>query len=356
MDLEKYRFKQGTCKGKNVIWIAFPYSVKLKDDLKRRFPSARWSVTNKMWYLTDLPSVRSVLNIKQREEVGEFYKSKILPVNQQALNSFIHQLKLKAYSRNTIRIYVAEFTHLLELLKNKNVDELTSEQLKSYFLYCINSLGMKEAKMNGKINAVKFYYEKVLHQPRMFFDIPRPKKPQVLPKMLSKSEIKKIFNQIENRKHLLMLKLCYGMGLRVSEVVNLKIHHIDSSRMQVLIGGAKGKKDRYVNLPESVLGLLREYYLEYKPKDWLFEGQYGGQYSARSVQAVFKKAMKKANIHKQIGIHGLRHSYATHLLESGADLRFIQELLGHNSIKTTQVYTHVTNTSKSKVKSPLDSL
>lgn len=145
------------------------------------------------------------------------------------------------------------------------------------------------------------------------------------------------------------------MGLRVGEVVNLKISDIDSDRMQVLIAAAKGKKDRYVNLPESVLALLRSYYKSYKPKKWLFEGQYGGQYSIRSVQAVFKNAMKKAGINKQIGIHGLRHSYATHLLESGADLRFIQELLGHNSIKTTQTYTHVTNCSKIKIKSPLDS-
>ncbi len=146
------------------------------------------------------------------------------------------------------------------------------------------------------------------------------------------------------------------MGLRVSEIVNIKIEDIDSENMRVLIRGAKGKKDRYTNLPVSVLEPMREYYKMFKPSQWLFEGQYGGQYALRSVQAVFKNAMKKAKINKTIGIHGLRHSYATHLIESGADIRFIKDLLGHNSIKTTQIYTHVTDISKSQIKSPLDSL
>ena len=126
--------------------------------------------------------------------------------------------------------------------------------------------------------------------------------------------------------------------------------------MLVLIAGAKGKKDRYTNLPESILALLRSYYKEYRPKDFLFEGQYGGAYTVRSVQSVFKQAMRKSKINKSIGVHGLRHSYATHLMESGADIRFLQELLGHNSIKTTQIYTHITDVSKAKVKSPLDFL
>ena len=190
----------------------------------------------------------------------------------------------------------------------------------------------------------------------MFFDIPRPKKPLTLPKMLGKSEVKKILQVTKNQKHAMALQLCYGMGLRVSEVVNLRVEDIDSQRMVVHIISAKGKKDRYVPLPASVLPKLREYYIKYRPKDYLLEGQYGGRYSIGSVQQVFKKAMKKAGINKRIGVHGLRHSYATHLLEAGADMRFIQELLGHNSIKTTQVYTKVTPRSLSNIKSPIDSL
>lgn len=215
---------------------------------------------------------------------------------------------------------------------------------------------MAERKMNGKINAIKFFFEQVLHRPKMFFDIPRPKKPTTLPKLLSRTEVKKIVRVTINLKHNIAIQLYYGMGLRVSELVNLKLEDVDSKRMMVRISVAKGKKDRYVPLPESILPKLREYYIAYKPKLYLFEGQYGGPYAKSSLQQVFKNALRKAGIKKTIGIHGLRHSYATHLLESGADMRFVQELLGHNSIKTTQLYTKVTPRSISKIKSPLDSL
>ena len=146
------------------------------------------------------------------------------------------------------------------------------------------------------------------------------------------------------------------MGLRVSEVVNIKITDIDSENMQVFIEKAKGKKDRYANLPQTILLELRNYYKQYKPEKYLFEGQYGGTYSVRSVQKVFKDALKKAKINKDIGIHGLRHSFATHLLDNGTDVKFIQELLGHNDIKTTLRYLHVSEQSLKKVKSPLDAL
>jgi len=355
MNLNHYKFLPDIHRDKNIIWIKFPYNQALIDALRFRFPSARWSRSKKSWYLPDLMSIRSVLVMDKPEEHLKYMQS-IHANNRDAFELYYNQLKLKAYSANTIRMYLAEFAHLLQIIKHYPVDDLSHKRLKDYFLYCVKVLKMRESKMNGKINAIKFYYEKVKHQPKMFFDIPRPKKPAKLPKMLSKKEIKRLFKQVKNTKHLLILKLCYGMGLRVSEIVNLKIEDIDSQRMQVLIAGAKGKKDRYVNLPESVLDSLRTYYRVYKPNHWLFEGQYGGAYSSRSVQAIFKKAMLNAGIKKKIGIHGLRHSYATHLLESGADLRFIQQLLGHFSIKTTQVYTHVSKSALNNIKSPLDSL
>lgn len=187
-------------------------------------------------------------------------------------------------------------------------------------------------------------------------EIPRPKKPYTLPKVLSSQDVAKLFEVTTNHKHRLLLKLCYGMGLRVSEIINLKISHIDSHRMQVLIAAAKGKKDRYVTLPDSVLEEMRDYYLAYQPKNYLFEGQYGEQYSVRSAQCVFHNAMHKAHINKPFGIHSLRHSYATHLLEYGTDISLIQQLLGHNNLKTTQIYTHVSQRNLMKVKSPLDSI
>ena len=206
------------------------------------------------------------------------------------------------------------------------------------------------------MNALKFLYEQVLHREKYFFEIPRPQRPEKLPKVLNENEIKRLFKATTNSKHRMILMLTYGMGLRVSEVVHLKIRDIDSKRMQVLIEAAKGKKDRYVNLPQSILKELRAYYLAYKPVKYLFEGQYGGQYTIRSVQAVFKTAMKHAKINKRVGVHGLRHSYATHLLEAGTDMVFIQNLLGHNSMKTTQIYAKVGRKEIQNVKSPLDKL
>ena len=334
MNFKYYTFQPDSHKNKAIISIKFTYTQHLKDELKKRFPSAKWSQSKKYWYLPDLSAVRKELGLSKKDNIAKSL-AKIDSVNQQALIKFKEQLHLKAYSENTVRMYISEFTHLLVLLKHHPVNNLTQDRLRDYFLYCVQKLKMKERKMNGKINAIKFYFEHVLHQHQMFFDIPRPKKPQTLPKMLSKKQIQKLFEQVTNPKHLLILKLTYGMGLRVSEVVHIKLSDIDSQRMQVLIAGAKGKKDRYTNLPETILESLRDYYKMYMPKTWLFEGQYGGQYSKASVQAIFRRAMKKAKINKKIGVHGLRHSYATHLLESGADLRFIQELLGHHAIKTT---------------------
>ena len=355
MDFLKYTYQKAQHRGKKIILIGFKYDQKLQEDLRKRFPSAKWSKTKSSWYLPDLPSVRKALFVAQ-EQLTDRALLKIDPVNRQAYLLLHEQLKLKQYSSNTIKQYLSEFLHLLILLKAFSVEALTPKRLKDYFLYCLKEEKMGERKMNGKINAIKFYFEQVLHRPKMFFDIPRPKKPQTLPKTLSKKEVKRIIAATTNLKHSVALQLCYGMGLRVSEVVNLKVADVDSERMVVYIKGAKGKKDRVVPLPVSILPLLRRYYLDYRPTTYLLEGQYGGQYSKASTQNIFKTAMRKARVYKRVGIHGLRHSYATHLLEAGADMRFIQELLGHNSIKTTQIYTKVTPRSLSNIASPLDTL
>lgn len=177
-----------------------------------------------------------------------------------------------------------------------------------------------------------------------------------MPKHISPQDVKRLFDHTPNLKHNTMLRLCYGMGLRVSELVALKVQDIDSANMQVQLRRAKGKKDRYVPLPTSILEQLRTYFKEYRPKEHLFEGQYGGAYTARSAQAVFKQALNRAGINKDIGIHSLRHSYATHLLEAGTDMAFIQKLLGHANIKTTLLYAEVTNARLGQIKSPLDNL
>lgn len=268
---------------------------------------------------------------------------------------------MKAYSPSTLKTYRNEFAQLLYLLKANPVDDLSADRLRSYFLYCINTFKISENTLHSRINALKFYFEQVLHREKFFFEIPRPKKPSILPKVINPKDIKKLFAVITNLKHNTMLKLCYGMGLRVSEIVTIKLTDDDSKNMQVFIECAKEKKAeasdrRYANLSESILEQLRAYFLEYRPKKYLFEGQYGDQYGLRSVQQVFKRALSKSGINKEIGIHGLRHSFATHLLETGTDIKFIQELLGHNDSKTTLRYTHVSDKSLKNLKSPLDNL
>ncbi|PQA90788.1 integrase [Chryseobacterium piscicola] len=353
-DPEIFHFEIGTHHGKNIIWVKFPYK-KESIALLKKYSKPKWSQSQKSWYVADSKNYRKLLGL-EFSVVGKEAITKIAPENWQQFQKFINQLKLKAYSENTIRTYSVEFAQLLYVLKSHPVESMTEERLKSYFLYCIEKLNISENHLQSRINAIKFYFEQVLHRQKMFIDIPRPKKPLLLPKALNTAEISKIIAATENSKHQLILKMCYGMGLRVSEIVNIKIEDIDSKAMRVLIARTKGKKDRYVNLPESIIEELRQYYKCYQPKIYLFEGQFGGKYSVRSAQSVFKIAMNKAGIRKTVGIHSLRHSYATHLLELGTDISLIQKLLGHNDIKTTLIYTNVTDKHTRNVKSPLDSL
>lgn len=353
-DLRLFNFKEGIHRDKNVIWIGFPKDFTLVNMLKS-VAKAKWSQSQKSWYVTDNNIYRELFGL-DKKIVGKEVLLKIHPNNLAEFVKYQNQLILKGFSQNTIRVYSLEFAQLLYVIKSFPICDMTKEKLQSYFLYCHLELNLSENQIHSRMNAVKFYFEKVLHQNKIFFDIPRPKKPLLLPKYLNTNEIKKLIAVTINPKHKLILQLCYGMGLRISEIVNIKIEHVDSHAMKVLIACAKGKKDRYVNLPQSILHDLREYYKAFLPQIYLFEGQTGGQYSIRSAQSVFKNAMNKAGIRKKVGIHSLRHSSATHLLEMGTDISHIQKLLGHNDIKTTLNYTHIADRTISKVQSPLDHL
>ena len=201
--------------------------------------------------------------------------------------------------------------------------------------------------------------EQVLKRERFFWDIPRPKKPLLLPKLLNEKELSKLFNALENKKHKAMLFTAYSAGLRVSEIVNLKIADIDSGRMQIMVANAKGKKDRYVNLSPVLLDILRKYIVEYKPspKIYLFESEQTlTAYPTRTIQQIFSNAKQKAGIRKEVGIHSLRHSFATHLLDKGTDIKYIKDLLGHFNIKTTERYLHVSKKQLVNIVSPFDDL
>jgi site-specific recombinase XerD len=281
----------------------------------------------------------------------------ISAVNQHVLPAMEERLRLKAYSASTIRTYINEMSQLLQALGSISADELKPVHLKRYLVYCFERLHLKENTLHSRINALKFYYEQVLGRQKFFWEIPRPKRHLILPKLLNEYELGRPFNSLGNKKHKAMLFTAYSAGLRVSEIVNLKIEDIDSKRMQIFIQRAKGKKDRYVNLSPVLLDILRNYFKSYKPHLYLFESEYSGKaYPIRTVQQIFANAKRKAGIRKDVGIHSLRHSFATHLLEKGVDIRYIKDLLGHFSLKTTERYLHVTRQNLVNIASPLDDL
>ena len=277
--------------------------------------------------------------------------------NSHVLPAMRQLLILKAYSSSTIKTYLNEMSQFLYLIGNTKADSFTVKRLKDYFQYCFEKLKLSENTLHSRMNAMKFYYEQVLKLDKIFFEIPRPKKPLLLPKLLNEKELGSLFNAVLNKKHKALLFTAYSAGLRVSELCNLKITDIDSIRNQIFIQRAKGKKDRYVNLSPLLLDILRNYAKEYKPKIYLFESeQTGSAFPTRTVQQIFSNARKKAGIAKNVGIHSLRHSFATHLLDKGTDIRYIKELLGHFDIKTTERYLHVSKQQLINIESPLDDL
>jgi len=210
---------------------------------------------------------------------------------------------------------------------------------------------------NQIVNGVKLFFKQIQGATINVDLVHRPKREKLLPNVLSKEEVKEILEATHNIKHKAMLSLIYACGLRSGELLNLTPMHIDSKRGVIIIKQAKGKKDRIAPLGEKIIEMLRNYFVTFKPEKYLFEGQEkGNKYDARSLQQVLKQSLAKTSIKKPVTLHWLRHSYATHLLENGTDLRYIQEILGHKSSKTTEIYTHVSTKSIQKIKSPFDNL
>lgn len=351
-------------KTKPRILIRFAHNKEWNERIKN-VTDAKWSNTYKGWHIPDTKENRKKCGITGEQELSLITsKQKIsFPLltenNQTQLYLFLEKLTLKKYSDSTITTYKNEFLQLLQMLKQIEVQYLTPEQLKRYMLYCTINLKLSENTLHSRLNALKFYFEQVLMREKFFWEIPRPKKHLILPKVLGEREITSLFNALSNKKHKAILFTAYSAGLRVSEAVNLKLKDIDSDRMQLLIEKAKGKKDRYVTLSPVVLDVLRSYIKEIqpRPKKYLFEGEIPGEpYSTRTAQKVFQRAKEKAGIQKHVTFHSLRHSFATHLLEKGIDIRFIKDILGHFSIKTTERYLHVSREKLVTITSPLDDI
>jgi site-specific recombinase XerD len=270
------------------------------------------------------------------------------------LDQFIQLLVIKRYARSTIKSYK---TALLQFFVQLSVpvEAVKASEVQAYIRKKVQG-GIAFSTQKQIVGAIKLFYKEMYHK-KLSIDYLYPdRREQKLPVVLSQSEVRALLNGVENTKHSAILTCIYSAGLRIGEAIQLQLQDLDSKRMVINIRGAKGYKDREVMLSDKLLELLRIYYKEYQPKQWLFEGEKGAHYSATSIRKVFKKALQKAGINKQATVHTLRHSFATHLLENGVDIRYIQAFLGHHSIKTTQQYTHLLTASKARIKSPLDSL
>lgn len=286
-------------------------------------------------------------------DVEWFRKRKMARDHRVCPNSYLAKLELKKYANNTVRSYVSSFEAFLNHYKDKVLSDIGEDDVRSYLQKLILAK-RSDSYINQAINSIKFYYEVVLGMPNRFYSIERPRKKRKLPNVLSKEEILKIIDHTNNLKHKCIVSLLYSAGLRRSELLDLKIKDIDSKRMLIRIESGKGNKDRYSLLSTQLLGDLRSYYKKWKPFEYLIEGQYGGRYSGKSIGMVVQRAAMKAGTRIRVTPHMLRHSFATHLLEAGVDLRQIQVLLGHGSSKTTEIYTHVATTSFKSIKNPLD--
>ena len=336
---------------------------------------AKWESILKIWYTTltenqcrQLIKKFEGYEIKGLEELRKYFSNKRKIVDQEgqyqelsdkakeSVNHFKRWLMQKRYSESTVKTYVGSIIVFLHYHKAKNIEELNAIDWENFNLEYIIKNKYSASYQNQVCNAIKLFFSKEFGLYLPIEKIERPRREHLLPNVLSSEEVKKILSSCINLKHRAMLSLIYSAGLRRSELINLKLTDIDSSRMTLHIRQSKGKKDRVLPLSVKILDLLREYFKAYKPKEYLFEGQTGGMYGKRSIQLVFNNALKKSGIKKQASLHTLRHSNATHLLEAGTDLRYIQELLGHKSSKTTEIYTHVSQTKLQNIRNPFDDL
>ncbi len=272
---------------------------------------------------------------------------------------YLETLGLKNYSNRTIETYHFHFLRFINTYRSisiEDVNNFTNEHINSYHLLLKSRKGISSSGLNQSVNAIKFYYREILHRDIDAEPVIRPHREDMLPNVLGEDNVRLIIRSIKNIKHKLIISLIYGTGMRISEIINLRISDIMYDRGMILIKGAKGKKDRYTILPGNINKLMEEYNEKYRPKTYLVEGKYGGRYSESSIRKILGKAIEQTGIIQKATVHTLRHSFATHLLERGTDLRFIQELLGHNSSKTTEIYTHVSKKDIGKIKSPLDNI
>ncbi len=352
------------------LFIKFSYNKELQETV-RKIKGITWSKTHKSWYVLykkeKYHEIKIYLNdyanlkYKKKSETGNckndstkidpVYYSLVVPT----VKKFMNYLQYRRYSSSTIKTYCESLKRFIIYVK-KPIEEITNEDLVN-FNNDMREMRFSYSLQNQVASALKLFFSKIESKSFDVEKIERPRREHRLPNVLSKQEVTDILNSLKNIKHKTMLSLIYACGLRRSELIGLKAIDVDSKRSLLRINQSKGNRDRVIPISEKIIEMLREYYKAYRPKVWLFEGARAGQkYSEQSLQSVFKKSLRDGGIKRRATLHSLRHSYATHLLEQGTDLRFIQELLGHKSSKTTEIYTHVSTKSLKNIRSPFDDL
>ena len=361
-------------KNQKMIGIKF-YPDRLIQSLIKGLPDPKWSKTYNMAYILQnrqnmgiifttfkgyvwinynrFLTNRPINASNENFDVAWFRKRKPINGYKTCPEAYLLKLELKRYANSTVKTYVSFFELFINHQSDKKLNELDEADIR-VFLQSLIRQNRSNSYVNQAINAIKFYYESVLGMPNRFYEIERPRKESKLPKVISKHEVLSIIENTNNIKHRCVVELLYSSGLRRSELLNLKLIDVDSKRMLIRVEDSKGNKDRLTLLSKTMLNDLRVYFKEYRPQTYLFEGKNGKKYSAQSVLKIVTSAAEKARIPLRVTPHILRHSFATHLLESGTDLRQIQVLLGHSSTKTTEIYTHVAINTFESIKNPLD--
>ena len=352
----------------NIVKIGFAYDKGVIALVKAQ-KGARWSQTLQSWYF---PKTDFNLNTFYQTLKGNVFidysqlKQTSTPIKKTTSTTlkptlnipkeYLEQLVLKRYSKNTIKTYSSCFLKFMSYFKNQKLETIGKEEIKRFLLHLIEKEKVSASTQNQYINAIKFYYEKVLKKSKMVFALERPNKAKRLPEVLTEHEVLIILKSTTNIKHKTILSLLYSGGLRIGELIGLRIQDVVWDKNYLFVRGGKGKKDRITLLSEHVALLLKKYIQSHKPNYWVIESPGRKQYSDSSIRAILKNSAKNAGLQKRVYPHMLRHSFATHLLEKGTDLRYIQELLGHGSSKTTEIYTHVSKKSLANIKSPLDEI
>ncbi len=375
--LDPVRMTVDTTKGKLVIKFMGRYDKKWISEL-RQYGRPYYDPVKKEWYLSAtrviIDSLSDYFNnegvqliLKKAVKPAAFKETRKNIINKirqrelpedinKKIKDFGYFLQQQRYSRHTLDSYLSHLELFFKYFHSLNPEELTNENISEFMESVIIKQGYSASFQNQLLSAIKAYYYYHGHGRLNLEEIKRPRKSKPLPQVLSKEEVTRILQSTRNIKHRLLLYIIYSCGLRRSEVINIKLSDLNRDRKTLHIRSGKGNVDRVVPVSDKVWSKLDEYIAAFKPGEYLFEGQNGGKYSAGSVYHVFCQSAKRAGIDKDLGVHSLRHSYATHLHEGGVDIRYIQELLGHKSSRTTEIYTHVSRRNLLNINNPLDDL